>query len=162
MDLSKKLYKDWVQHDPKMTQEILSQDQCDIGPEFMCFAEIYASLARLIPIEWTVIDFGCAFAPQCWYFRKHNRYIGIDPGPMKRFQVDNSSIFIGTIRQALSDTIWIEPINWDRTFGIMSYVPAKEYDYFLVKNHLKNMFVYYPSSDPIRLKKSSKKDSDLR
>lgn len=146
------LYEAWIKLDPELTKEVMAQNYCDIEPSFMCFADVYESLAKLIPKHWTVVDFGCAFAPQCLYFKDHEKYIGVDPGKIKRFHTENCNLYNSTIIEWLKET-HRDILNLDRSFAIMSYVPADEYSYFLVKTHFKNIFVYYPSEDPIKLKK---------
>lgn len=146
------LFESWMKLDPELTKEVMSQNYCDIEPSFMCFADVYESLAKLIPKHWTVVDFGCAFAPQCLYFKDHEKYIGVDPGRMKRFYTENFSLYESTIIEWFTAS-QIYALNLDRSFAILSYVPADEYSYFLVKTHFKNLFVYYPHGESIKLKK---------
>lgn len=147
-NLSISLYDVWVLRYPEMTKEIMSQDGCDIGPEFMCFCDIYLHLSQIIPKHWTVLDLGCAFAPQSWFFKDHAKYIGVDPGKFKRFKTPNASFYEWTIAKFFNSKSSLK-LNKDRTFGIMSHVPADDYSYFLAKAHLSNIFIYYPSQDPI-------------
>lgn len=152
--LSIDLYNHWDAYYPELTKEVMSQDKCDIEPQFMCFCEIYYYLSKIIPKHWTVLDLGCAFAPQCWYFKDHDLYIGVDPGKFKRFKTPNAAFYQGTIKEFVN-TETARKLDKETTFGIMSYVPADDYSYFLAKTHLDNIFVYYPSADPIipKLKK---------
>ena len=145
------LYDAWIKENPKLTQEVMSQDECDIEPAFMCFAEIYFHLSQMIPKHWTIVDLGCAFAPQCFYFRDHAGYVGIDPGMRVRFRIKNTRLYSMNIKTFIGSEI-CENMDKERTFAIMSYVPADDYSYFLAKNCFKNMFIYYPSGDPIKLK----------
>lgn len=148
---SEELFDAWMKLSPKMTNEVLTQDRCDIARDFMGFVEIYYALSKIIPTHWTIVDIGCAFAAQCLYFQDHKKYIGICPEPIKRFSLCNCRFDQENILNWIEKERYQE-LNLDRTFAIMSYVPADEYSYFFVKNVFKNLFVYYPSQDPISLK----------
>jgi len=59
-------------------QRVFDQAECDIEPEFLGFITTYYYLSYLIPKHFTIIDFGCAYAPQAYYFINHKKYIGVD------------------------------------------------------------------------------------
>lgn len=156
---SLKLYERWVKRDPILTKKVMSQDRCEIEPEFMCF-EMYEPLSKMIPKHWTIFDIGCAFAPQCLYFKDHKRYVGVDPGELIRFMTPNTGILQSTVKEWIAEWDCPQGINFEESFAIMSYVPADEYSYFLVKTHFKNMFIYYPAGNDVKI--LSKNVSDLR
>jgi hypothetical protein len=99
-----------------------------------------------------VFDLGCAYAPQCYYFRNHKKYIGVDIGDVKRFYTPNAEMHQCSIKDFFKNQDMVQSLDFRQTFGIISYVPAKPYDYFLAKNFLENIFVYYPYEDQIKLK----------
>jgi hypothetical protein len=142
--LSTKLYHAWKEYDPVLTEAVFLQSECQIDPEFMGFVEIYHHLSQIIPMHWTILDLGCAYAPQCWYFKDHKKYIGVDMSVKKRFTLPNCEQYLSSIRDWFKD---LKPpnLNLDMTFGIMSYVPATDYEYFTAKMGLENLFVYYPA-----------------
>ena len=112
-------------------------DYCDIDGTFMGFMDVYKALSEIIPKHWTIVDFGCSYAPQCYYFRNHKGYIGVDSSTPKRFEAKNTSHLYGTIQDFINTDV-DSPI-----FAICSYVPhfhAAE----LVRKNFKNCFVYYP------------------
>ena len=122
-------------------KEVFSQDRCDIDGEFLGFTDIYENLSKIIPKYMTVIDFGCAYAPQAYYFTKHFKYIGVDSEPMTQFSTHNSEFFIMSIQNFIKNEKYIKEIS----FAICSYVPdfdAQE----LVRNTFPNTFVYYPTN----------------
>ncbi len=152
---SVRLYERWMKHDPQMTKRVMSQEMCDIEPEFMCFAEIYEALAKIIPKHWTVIDIGCAYASQCLYFRDHASYLGIEPESVLHFCTKNTAFLRYSIME-WQKTIKADISDIDKVFAIMSYVPADEESYSLVKTTFKNMFLFYPSSHPIKISNCTK------
>ena len=48
--------------------KVFNQKLCDIDEEFLGFLNQYKALSSLIPKHFTVIDLGCAYNPQCFYF----------------------------------------------------------------------------------------------
>lgn len=142
-DLSLVLYDSWMKENPSLTHEVMSQDKCDIEPAFMCFADVYYHLSQIIPKHWTIVDLGCAFAPQCLYFKDHKKYIGVDLHEFKKFSTKNTESFQGSIRKFMADMKY-ESLNLKETFAIISYVPADSLTYMIVQTTFKNLFVYYP------------------
>ena len=59
-------------------RRILSQDECELDIDFLGFTEVYRSLSKIIPKHFTVIDFGCYLAAQCYCFGNHKKYVGVD------------------------------------------------------------------------------------
>jgi len=47
-------------------------------------------LAALIPLHFTVVDLGCAYAAQSYYFRRHWKYIGVDGWAKDRIAAPNT------------------------------------------------------------------------
>lgn len=132
---------------------------CDIGPEFLGFMHVYEPLSKIIPKHWTVVDLGCAYAPQAWYFRNHKAYIGVNPGSKdERFSWQNTDHFEGTIQEFIAQRIALLDLN--EVFGICSYVPPW---YELNKEDMRrafpNLFTFYPygTSDKILAKMRSTK-----
>jgi hypothetical protein len=149
--LSLKLYQDWKKWNPELTEQVMSQETCEIEPTFMCFADIYFHLSKIIPKHWTIVDLGCAFASQCYYFGKHKKYIGVDAGSIKRFYIPGSEMYEMTIKKFIAQKHPISSLNLKETFAIMSYVPADDMSYLDVKMTFENLFIYYPSEEPLKL-----------
>lgn len=128
---------------PNQYNKVLSQDMCDIDQEFLGFLDQYIYLAKIIPKHFTVIDFGCAYAPQAFCFTEHKRYIGVDISDCQRFKSDNTKHY------KMSTDQWIEKylkdIDVDETFAICTYVPPCVKDSItLVKENFKNVYTFYP------------------
>lgn len=124
---------------------IFDYNKCEFSYDFLGFTDFYKALASVIPQGKTIIDFGCNQALQSYYFRNHNRYIGIDIEiPTEyRYRTDNSLHFQDEI------TKWIEfefsklGINQKDCFAIVNFVPDWGAQ-ALVKQTFNNVFCYYP------------------
>ena len=129
---------------------VLNQDMCDIDPSFLGFTEVYKALASIIPLHWTIVDLGCAYSPQAFFFTQHKAYIGVDYGTNERFAAHNTKHFDMTIREFIEGHAG--DLDRKTTFAICSYVPPWHDDnQKLVREHFQNVFVYYPagSSDMV-------------
>jgi len=128
----------------KQLDRVLNQYRCDLSPDFLGFTDIYKKLSLIIPKHWIIIDFGCSYAPQCFYFINHKKYIGIDPEARIRFYTKNTKYYLMTTKKFIEK--FLSNFNQEETFAICSYVPtwyghdSKE----LVRKNFKNVFVYYP------------------
>jgi hypothetical protein len=125
---------------------VFGQDMCDIDPEFLGFTDIYFALAGVIPKHWTIVDLGCAYAPQAFIFKDHKAYIGVDAGEgRERFSADNTT----HCEMKISDFCAKHAGQLDQktTFAICSYVPTWYGDNprELARANFENVFTYYPS-----------------
>lgn len=128
---------------PKEQLNAVFAQDCDIDIEFLGFTAIYQSLAAIIPKHWTVLDLGCAFAPQAWLFKDHAAYIGVDMGDRVRFHAPNTIHYTMTIREFIETKS--QELARESTFAICSYVPPWVDDNRkLVRENFTNVFVYYP------------------
>ena len=136
----------WNELDPCQRDDVMSGHMvtADIGPEFLGFVDIYRNLSLVIPEHFTVLDLGCSYAPQSWYFRNHAKYIGVDVSTQKRFFQPNTEHVHMTIREYITGPGWT--LDQDTTFAICSYVPDwhdKNRD--LARLSFKNVFTFYPA-----------------
>lgn len=132
---------------------VFDSEMCDISPEFLGFVHIYDALAKVIPEEWTIVDLGCAYAPQAFLFTRHERYIGVDIlTPIEnRFSAGNTEHHFCSIRDWISRNQ--EIVRSRCVFAICSYVPNWEGDNgALVRGAFRNCFVYYPESNMAPIK----------
>lgn len=121
---------------PKMFKRVLEQSDVDIDGTFLGFMDTYYYLSKFIPKGWAVVDFGCAYNPQAYYFRKHRAFIGVDIGKRKRFHFENTDLYQGTITDFLAQ----KPPK-EKVFAICNNVPDAETS--LVREYYPNCFVYY-------------------
>ena len=124
-----------------------SEASCEIDPEFLGFVAIYKNLTQIIPKHFTVIDFGCSYAPQCFLFSEHRSYVGVDLRDGFRFFAENTRHVTAPIIDFIDrgcDGLIDGPV-----FAICSYVPnwhgenrAK------VRESFEHVFVYYTEPNP--------------
>jgi hypothetical protein len=129
----------------KELDRVLNQKMCDITPAFMGFIDAYEALAKLIPLHWTVVDLGCAYAPQAYYFTKHKKYIGVDDGSVEHFKTSNSEFYTPLKIYDYINSSNFAKLDLDETFAILNYVPPWYHDNCrLVRGAFKNLYVFYP------------------
>ena len=131
-NLSLVLFRDYR----KMYDKVLSQKYCDIDGDFLGFVDVYFHLSKIIPKNWTVIDFGCAYNPQSYYFREHKKFIGVNAGKLKKFHFENTELFDGTISDYLKQKPEVEKV-----FAICNNVPSPETK--LIREYYPNCYIYY-------------------
>ena len=108
---------------------------------FMGFTATYKVLAGLIPRWWTVVDLGCSYAAQSYYFSEHSKYIGVDENDEQRFCPENCVHYVKKIQDYIKEDIG--ELNLDETFAICNYVPDDEARDLVCKT-FKNVYVFYP------------------
>lgn len=135
---------------PDQIERVFASDMCDIEPEFLGFVGAYERLAEMIPTHWTVIDLGCAYAPQAYFFRDHAAYIGVDLGPVdRRFSAPNTTHLTMPIHEFCANSI--AGLDIKTTFAICSYVPPWHGDNMKVaRETFENVFTFYPAGDSKR------------
>lgn len=122
---------------------IIEDNSASIEPSFLGHMEQYEALAKIIPVGRTVIDLGCCFGFQGWYFRNHARYIGVDVGLSddNLFRIPNGSYFAMTIDEFTQEHRDI--CEQRNTFAICNYVPnigTRSLSVF------RDLFTYYPQT----------------
>ena len=120
-------------------ERVFNQDTCDINSDFLGFTDIYEMLSKIIPKHFTIIDLGCAYNPQCFYFVKHKKYIAVDISDCEKFKSDNCDIYQKSIEDFIKEDI--SELNLDETFAICNYVTNNSK---IVRTTFKNLFIYYP------------------
>ena len=130
----------------KEFDEILSQEECELQPDFLGFVNVYEPLSNLIPKHKIVIDFGCYLAAQSYFFSEHKAYIGVDSVNMKRFAPENAIHFEMSIQDFIANELpdLLEEHDIGDFCAICSYVNDLEATK-LVRETFPNVFCYYPS-----------------
>lgn len=136
--------------------KVFEYDDCELCPEFLGFTADYRHLSMIIPLHFTVIDFGCNHAVQSFYFKDHKAYIGVDAWiPIEhRVQTPNSQHYIIDGKDFISEMNkkGVE-ISWYPVFAISNFVPNEELN-LLIRARFKDLHVFYPKSKmPDRPKK---------
>lgn len=109
----------------------------EIGPDFMCFDEPYQQAACVANKDSIILDLGCAYAPQAYYFTDCKQYIGVDmpmvrpehplnyPNikPETRFHPDNARFYIMTIQQFIQTVLPELKLDMNHVIAVCSAVP---------------------------------------
>lgn len=124
-------------------EAVFSQPEVDIDSSFLGFVDVYRNLSRIIPEHFTVIDLGCAYNPQCFFFAGHKEYVAVDVEQKVRFMSPNCTFYQKTISAFISEDL--KRFDLSETFAICSYVPPwYGHDSKVVRETFRNLFVYYP------------------
>jgi hypothetical protein len=120
-------------------RRILEEGGGDIDGTFVGFTATYRHLAALIPLHFTVVDLGCAYAAQSYYFRRHRKYIGVDGWSETRISAPNTQHLTMPIVSYLKERAVHEGSG--PVFAICNYVPTSTTE---LRAAYVNLFVYYP------------------
>lgn len=121
----------------------------EIDGSFVGFVDTYYYLSLLIPKDWTVIDIGCAYNAQCYFFKEHSRIISVQPndGMIEYFfKTDNCEIYRNDAKSFISDVLPTLGLDFEKTFAICNYVPDwyKQSAMEIVRENFKNLYCFYP------------------
>ena len=114
---------------------------------FAGFVDTYYYLSKVIPKDWTVIDFGAGYNAQSYFFTDHNKYIAVEPD---FGQIEDSGMFCPPncqiYRMTTKQYIYRVDYPKDKVFAICNYVPkwSDEDSVMLVHNKFRNCYTFYP------------------
>ena len=118
--------------------------------DLMCGGATYYYLSRMIPKNWTVIDFGCAYNPQSYLFQGHKRHIAIEPEwkdsdfKFEYFKAPNTEMLFMTGPDFIENVLPKMNLDLDKTFAIVNYVPSGACN-LMARETFKNIYTYYPA-----------------
>lgn len=143
-ELFKLIPKEKIDHVFQSSQTVGAE--CDIS--FLGFEKVYKASTLFAPKTKVIIDFGCAYAFQSWYFRNYRKYIGIDNGVCENdvLKTENSEFHFMSIQDFIKNVFPTLGYRSDDVFAVCSYVPddnARE----MVRNFFPNCLVYYPTAN---------------
>lgn len=118
-----------------MTGEVLY----DIAPDFLGFVSTYKMLSKLIPEHFTVVDLGCGYNAQSFFFLNHKKYIAVDYGTDNIFMSPNCTFFNMPIDEYVEE--FADKLDIAETFAICNYVPS---GWSKAISKFKNIYTYYP------------------
>ena len=126
-------------------RRVFNQEFVEIDGSFPGFVETYARLAPLIPEHWTVVDLGCAYNPQCIYFKDHIAYIAVDDNAMmeEMFTTPNCQVYRKSIESFLAGDV--KDLDMVTTFAICNYVPLSAETTTRIRQVFPNLYMYYPA-----------------
>ena len=132
---------------PKEEIEKRAGTLCEFSPEFVGFVDIYYYLSKVIPKDYTIIDFGAGHNPQSYFFTEHKKYIAVNPfSGIKEddgmFCPSNCDIYRMTTGEFLNTIDYPK----EKVFAICNYVPNWHGDdsIKLVHEHFRNVYTFYP------------------
>lgn len=113
---------------------------------FLGFEKVYKAVTMFVPKDKIIIDLGCGYAFQSWYFRDYKRYVGVDCGvkPEDVLRLDNSDYYFMTIQDFCKKSFAKLGCNLDDVFAIASHVPDDDAR-TLVRTYFPHCLVYYPT-----------------
>ena len=110
----------------------------------------YYNLSKMIPKDWTVLDFGCAYNPQSYLFMYHQRHIAIEPEWLTKdfcfdhFQAPHTEFYTSTGEAFIKKTLPTLGLDLKKTFAICNFVPSDECCQ-MVRETFPNVFTFYPA-----------------
>lgn len=128
---------------------------------FLGFEDVYKAVTLFVPKDRIIIDFGCGYAFQSWYFKDYRKYIGVDVSPVGKDVLDiletgNSEFYHMRIQDFIRNHVRKDRYGFcdiklenmecqtvENVFAICSYVPDTEAQR-LVRETFPHCLVYYP------------------
>lgn len=151
MDSYQECLNRWSKLVPKEEKDrVFNARLCDIDCSFVGFIETYEYLSKLIPKDWTIFDFGCAYNPQCYFFKEHNAYHAIEPDSKcgeceEVFHTENTIIHRCTTKEFLEFRFPKMNLDIKKCFAIVNNVPNwyQEDSMKLVHEYFRNCYTFY-------------------
>ena len=141
---------------PESERFKLNYGCCELEPDFMGFTENYLAVAENVPENYTIVDLGCYMAAQCYLFRNHRQYIGVDmydcvlqPDyiPPLRFMNKNVIHHVMTIENFLYE--YFPMYNRPDVYWVISAVPHMEPIAKLLSEEVDNFAYFFPGKESV-------------
>lgn len=110
----------------------------------------YYNLSKMIPKDWTVLDFGCAYNPQSYLFTEHAKFVAIEPEILSKdycydhFQAPNTDFIFATGQKFIKEILPSMNLDLKHVFAICNFVPSDECCQ-MVRETFPNVFTFYPA-----------------
>ncbi len=123
--------------------------------DLMCGGSTYYYLSKMIPKEWTVIDFGASYGAQSYLFQSHSKYIAVEPFKndnngwhFENFKANSTERYEMTAGEFIKEMLPKLKLDLNKTFAIANYTPNwfGENPIELVRSHFNNIWTFYPCS----------------
>lgn len=116
----------------------------DMDYTFLCFEDVYMKVKEHCDSNTIIIDFGCAYAPQSYWFTDCEKYIGVDLPMMNdvRFHTDNSEMYIMSGQKFIREVLPAMELDYDHVIAICSYVPDRELQKLVAESFRYNYVKY--------------------
>lgn len=112
--------------------------------EFFCFEDVYKKVKEHCTQDTVVIDLGCSYMAQSYWFTDCKKYIGVDL-PFKnnvRFESNNSELYLMSGQEFINKVFPTLDLDMENVIAICSYVPDKELQQ-MVSDTFKYNYVRY-------------------
>ena len=109
----------------------------------------YYYLSKMINKDWTVINVGCAYNAQAYFFLNHAKFIAVDlefPDDdihIEYFHPEGTDFYKMSGQEFIHDILPTLDLNLKKTFAICHWVPSDECQK-MVRETFPNCFVIYP------------------
>lgn len=115
--------------------------------EFVGFVDIYYYISKVIPKDYTLIDFGAGHNPQSYFFTEYKKYIAVNPmsdiaEENGMFCPPNCEIYRMTTAEFLKNIDYPK----EKVFAICNYVPKwhGEDSMEIARSNFRNCYTFYP------------------
>lgn len=117
----------------------------ELGMDFLGFEMPYKVASLVVPKRgWTILDLGCGYAAQAYFFTAYKKYIGVDlrgPESMLRFTTWNTEMYIMRIQDFVAK--YLSELDLEHTFALCVAVPDKEAQDMIIRE-FPHHYVWYP------------------
>lgn len=112
---------------------------------FLGFEEIYRIVRDYVPKDRIILDLGCGYAFQSWYFKEYPKYIGVDVLVTERdvLHTENSEYYFMSIQNFLKEIYPDILPDKEKVFAVCSYMPDDEARK-LIEETFPHCLIYYP------------------
>ena len=138
----------------------------EIDQSFLCFEDAYEYVLKNTTPKDTIIDLGCAYNPQCWYFKDYERYIAVDL-PMfddVRFDSGNVEFYIMSIQQFIKEELPKLGLDLNRVVAVCNAVPDEEAMKMVIETFPRHLVAYPGKESDVTIKEKElddEKEPDL-
>lgn len=117
----------------------------EMDSTFLCFDDEYRYVLDNTTKDDIIIDLGCGYNAQCFYFKDYNRYIAVDLPFYNdiRFDSGNVEFYLMSIQQFIKEELPKLNLNLNSCVAICNAVPDKEAQQMVVDT-FPRYFVAYP------------------
>lgn len=115
----------------------------------MCDAVSYYHISRMLDKDEIIIDIGCGYNAQSYFFKDFKRYIGVNPEPVDgrfkfdQFQAPGTEFYGMSGQEFIKNVFPTLGINPDEVFCMCAWVPNDEVKR-MVAETFPHHYIYYP------------------
>lgn len=133
--------RDKIDHVFEMSQTV----GVELDHTFLGFENVYKAVTLFVKKNRVIIDLGCGYAFQSWYFRDYKKYIGVDIFTKSEdvLETDNSEFYFMSIQKFINEIFPILGYQKEDVFAVCSYVPDEEANK-MVRECFPYCLIYYP------------------